>query len=283
MLSRLKYKKVIVVFLLFNILFVSSIIYIYIYKHREPFMFVDIIQISTREIYQKPKIIKEKYNFNFYINWDESFNKQIDKFLKVNIQDRNFYKDMIIVTKATQKLMLKGSKHSSDKLRILNSVFDISGKYRNVCSEAAKISTVFWQYLGYKSRVIWGGNHVVTEVYRDDLEKWVLVDSDGGVYAKNKNSFLNFIEVRKYSKLGQNIFVDIMTDKSTKKEKYNIDLYSRTKFFVLIDAKNIFNFHNKFRNPEYIIKYIFLDTDDEIKGLQSEEPNYEKLGNRELI
>lgn len=123
----------------------------------------------------------------------------------------------------------------------------------------------------------------MTEVYNENLEKWMLVDSDGGVYSESNGKLLNFLETRGFSKEGKNVFVDVDTNNLVKDPKYNIDLYARTQFFVLIDSDNLFNFHNKFRDPFYILKYIFLDTENKINGLQSSEPKYQKFGNKEII
>ncbi|MFY4858284.1 hypothetical protein ACOTVL_07505 [Aliarcobacter butzleri] len=249
-------------------------------------MFTDIVKISKADLYKEPKYIEKNYNIHFTQNIEKNFYDQISKYFDQYFiyKDRDFYTDMKSVTRATQNLMSHGTKESgTDKHRSLEHILDISGKYRTVCSEAAKVSTVFWQLLGYKSRVVWGGNHVMTEVYNDKFKKWVLVDSDGGVYGKHNGKLLNFLEAREFSRKGKNVFVDVVTNNLVEDPKYNIDLYARTQFFVLIDANNLFDFHNKFRDPLYILKYIFLDTENEINGLQSDEPNYQKLGNKEII
>ena len=274
--------KIRIILILFVILCSSMLI---LFSLRSPFMFSDIKEISKLELYKTPEYLKITYNINFTQDLKKNNLEEITKYFEqyLVVKNRDFSSDMITVTKATQNIVSYGNLNSKYKHRNLENILDISGEFRIVCSEFAKVSTIFWQLLGYKSRVIWSGNHVLTEVYNDNLDKWILVDSDGGVYAKNDGKLLNFSEAREFSKRGKNIFLDINTNNLTSNMKYNIDLYARTKFFVLIDSKDLFDFHIKFRDPLYILEYIFLNTKDEINGLQSSEPSYQKLGNKEIL
>lgn len=136
--------------------FIVILILYYVYKNRQPFIFINMQKENKEVMYKSSSFIETNYNIKFTQNINEQYLIEISRYFNqyVILQDRDFYTDMISVTESTSNLMSHSSKSCTDKHRNLENILDVSGDYRNVCSEAAKMSTIFWQLPGYKIRVI---------------------------------------------------------------------------------------------------------------------------------
>ncbi|EGA63710.1 hypothetical protein [Vibrio brasiliensis] len=253
-------------------------------KMKGPFMFANITTVSTELAYSSPAELPSSISFDLsYVSDDltSDYLSFLSQYLVADGQ-RSLLSDIDSVVKATHYLMSFGDRTSNGLARNLEDVLDKSGRYRNVCSEAAKVSSVLLHALGYSSRVVWGGNHVFTEVWNDETSQWILLDADGLVMAKNNGQLLNYLNTRKLALSDVDIFVPVGGSHEVD-QQYNKELYSNSRFFVIIDANRVFELHDLFRSPAYIMSYVFLDSNSEVSGLQVEEPVFKSLGNIELF
>jgi hypothetical protein len=273
------YKKRIILF--FSIILIGFVIYIY--QNRQPFIFVDMQYLNTHNIYQSPQELYNQYGLNLTVPLSADYQKVITNYLDnskiLYSVNNNIYEDINLVTRATQYLIQKGTLETSKNTRGITDVLDISGYYSNVCSEAAKISTVFFQVLGYDSRVIWANGHVITEVYDKSTQKWYLVDTDKQVVSIKNDKYISFFDARK--DLNN---LEYILNSTKKVDAYISILYNYSNNIIILSGKDLFNYHDKFNSIEYIINYIFsLEENDNISGVQLIENSTIKYGNKKIL
>lgn len=281
MFNYFKYKNSKLVSLL---LVVSFIIGGYIlFKNRQPFMFVDMQYLNTHNIYLSPKQLYNQYDLNLTVpistDYQTKIIRYIDNFKILRNRNNNIYKDIKLVTKATQNLIQKGTLETSKHTRGIENLLDISGYYSNVCSESAKIATVFFQVLGYDSRVIWANGHVLAEVYDNKTQKWYLVDTDKQIVSIKDDKYISFFDAKKDLDT-----LEYILNSTKEVDAYISVLYNYSNNIIILSGKYLFNYHDKFRSINYIFNYIFsLDENNNVSGVQLIDNSTIKYGNKKII
>ena len=141
------------------------------------------------------------------------------------------------------------------------------------------------QASGIPSRVIWMYVHAVSEVW--DGSKWIMVDVQGNIMAKNSDSeFVNLVEaIKNYDNLD---FVRISDVTSSSLSDYTLDgylqkntnAYKQQGLAFVIDGPHLFSFHKDTKILENILLSVVDSKEERIGyGVQYLFIDSKKVGN----
>ena len=276
-----QYFKLVKIFPLFVLaILASSFIYLSVENIiNRPFPFLDVIYFEDSQLFNSAPA---KFPINLKIplkeiNDAESVINQLK-----NIKNDKLYDKIKIATDYTRNLQ---SVSAGKQVRGIDDVFNKSSSYISVCSEASKIFSALMQASGIPSRVIWMYVHAVSEVW--DGSKWIMVDVQGNIMAKNSDSeFVNLVEaIKNYDNLD---FVRISDVTSSSLSDYTLDgylqkntnAYKQQGLAFVIDGPHLFSFHKDTKILENILLSVVDSKEERIGyGVQYLFIDSKKVGN----
>ncbi|MHC4605768.1 MAG: hypothetical protein ACYTAF_02400 [Planctomycetota bacterium] len=125
------------------------------------------------------------------------------------------------------------------------------------CSEYAKLTTSLAAFRNIPARVVWVSGHTVSEIWRKDLKKWVLVDTYGNqmFFPPGGGGFLNVADLINdaQAEMSRPVF---SVDPPAFEPKA-LELYRITDICVVLEGPRLYDFHKRNYAPDVLIGYLF--------------------------
>lgn len=227
----------------------------------KPFPFFKVNYINNKNVFNSDPI----NNSNFYdIEVDINLGSLSQSKLEIEkIKKASTLKKIIYATELTRKIQ---EKSLGNKIKVYENILSDDLTFIEICSESSKIFLYLMHILGERVRVIWLNGHTVTEVW--DKNDWIFVDTSSNTLAfdKNNQEFTSFIDILiSYSSIEFKPIIETkhkLWDYRDNPTKLH-EIIEDNKLVVVLNNKNIFNFHTNKEKINRILNSIFPNSNYE--------------------
>jgi len=255
-LKTLKNRKVILLLVIHVFLIALFLVLIPIKIKQATFPFVELEIVSADQFNAPPEDQSLDYSTIPLVLPDELENKSVAYALRHELAHGN----EMVFTSPEQAV-------SEDEIRVL-------------CSEYSKAAVSVFEARGSTARVVWLSEHTVTELWDEELQKWVLYDTNGNqMYFSEDGEPLGVAELMTdiaaepepiVMEESQNFKDDPQFNETSRR------LYQETDVCVVLTGNRLYDFHLRNKDPKIILSFL-IGGDPVANGIQIIPPGKEQI------